>query len=413
MTREEHIGVLNNTIKMYEDNIASTDNEESRKLYEEQIEDVKNEIDFINTLEEDEYNLYVVYPKLFGNHINVKTITKQKLHDDVELLKRRKREIDEIIADGGVRVCVGGKKVRDLEDSENTLVDNTHNCIIPTEDWGEEYGDEKSENTDKQMRNTFIASRDVAKKILEQRDGVKSCDSEEFLRIKILREMGYTNSMDYNKVIEDEKLRKEYERRYQEYKEKELGIKEMRNILLENKFEQRKALKCVNSDISEVYSINEPFRSYEFIVKLPEKYNTKENEVTYISIDRKKKRILIYIRESVGKMQIKNFLDDMNKKFLERIFTRSKDKITVFHLNTELETEYLNEFNNVKVTELFEEPLEYTSDKNALHKFSVEFEYGSEIIKRFDEELAKEYGKSAYQKQVSEKADSKEEDNQA
>jgi hypothetical protein len=112
-------------------------------------------------------------------------------------------------------------------------------------------------------------------------------------------------------------------------------------------------------------------------------------------------------------MQIKNFLDDMNKKFFERIFTRSKDKITVFHLNTELETEYLNEFNNVKVTELFEEPLEYTSDKNALHKFSVEFEYGSEIIKRFDEELVKEYGKSAYQKQVSEKADSKEEDNQA
>jgi hypothetical protein len=406
MTREEHIGVLNNTIKMYEDNIASTDNEESRKLYEEQIEDVKNEIDFINTLEEDEYNLYVVYPKLFGNHINVKTITKQKLHDDVELLKRRKREIDEIIADGGVRVCVGGKKVRDLEDS-------THNGVIPTEDLGEEYGDEKSENTDKQMRNTFIASRDVAKKILEQRDGVKSCDSEEFLKIKILREMGYTNSMDYNKVIEDEKLRKEYERRYQEYKEKELGIKEMRNILLENKFEQRKALKCVNSDISEVYSINEPFRSYEFIVKLPEKYNTKENEITYISIDRKKKRILVYIRESVGKMQIKNFLDDMNKKFFERIFTRSKDKITVFHLNTELETEYLNEFNNVKVTELFEEPLEYTSDKNALHKFSVEFEYGSEIIKRFDEELVKEYGKSAYQKQVSEKADSKEEDNQA
>lgn len=415
--KKKRIELLKNSLRMYENTYEKSKDEHVKESINIEMNSIKREIELVESLDDEEFDLYMVYPRMTGYRINFGDMTKEKLREQVDTLKKKKEEMAHIIDAGNLRISVGSSVLHHTECAapipDEVEVNGYEDSKVKISDYDEPYEkvilpirqEEKSENTPEQMMNTIKASHEIAEIINSERNtSYKLSTDDYYIKQCVMSDMGVT---DYKEIEKDEKLKEEYDKKYAErkayLKEREEERKKLENFSLENKIENRKAINCQKYEVDELYSIREPFRKYGFIVRLPEKYNVKLNEIKYFSIDRQKKRLLVDIRETVGAMQIKNFLDGKCDNLFKRIFGKCDDIISVSHLDVLLDTDYVNTFNGVRVKDVYESALEYESEKNSLHNFTVEFSYKSEKIEKFTKEDEKATNKKQNDKACSKK----------
>ena len=138
-------------------------------------------------------------------------------------------------------------------------------------------------------------------------------------------------------------------------------------------------------------SISEPLRKNHFLVKIPNCFNISVKDVVSFEYDREGKTILLKVRESCGKKQIKRIIDYLNR--VEGHLVEYED-IVVQHLTPSYDVDYVHMFKGVVLVGFYEEPLTYDvkHDADNLRYFQMQFKYDKDIIE--DETTSQKDNKS-------------------
>ena len=133
-----------------------------------------------------------------------------------------------------------------------------------------------------------------------------------------------------------------------------------------------------NKGMEDMYSVREPITDNRYLVTLPDKYDTMENEIMMCGINRFEKQINLTIRESVGSKQKLSFL--YNKQISNWRQRKNNDEIIVHYLRPDLSDDYCAVFSHVKVINIEESLLTYNQSEP--HTLFVTFSFDDEKIVR-------------------------------
>lgn len=124
-------------------------------------------------------------------------------------------------------------------------------------------------------------------------------------------------------------------------------------------------------------SINEPARKNNYLVSLPEYFNISVSEVVAFSYA-PEGQILITVRETLGKKQIKKIVDYLNSK--RNGNPESYQEIKYIQLTPNLNVDYVHVFKDVSFNRYIEFDSTYNVKEDNLKYFQMEFSFKSQDI---------------------------------